>query len=371
MQNLNFTIEAKDSNARAGTMFINGNKITTPTFMPVATRGAIKGLPMNLMRDIDSDIILCNTYHLLLKPGSKVIEELGGIHKYIDWNNFILTDSGGFQAWSLGAHQTDEGIYFKSIYDGSNFLMTPEISIKTQEEIGSNIAMVLDSLVSMDSSHDALDNSINRTYEWSSIAKNVHSNNKQSLFGIIQGGISLEHREKSINNITGISFDGYAIGGLSVGEDISDRIKVVDLCVSLIKEIKPIYVMGLGDISGILDLIELGVDMFDCVWPTRLARHGKIIDGANYLNIKNEKYKNDPNPLTDNCNCITCLSYSRSYINHLYKNEETSSWPYLVYHNLYQTKEIIDNAREAILLGTFKQYKEKLKYANKIKSSED
>ena len=371
MQNLNFKIEATDSHARAGTMTIKGNKINTPTFMPVATRGAIKGLPMDLMREINNDIILCNTYHLLLKPGSKVIDKLGGLHNYINWDNYILTDSGGFQAWSLGANQTDKGIEFKSVYDGSNLLMTPEISIKTQEELGSDIAMVLDSLVSMNSSFNEINESINRTSDWSETAKSIHSNDNQSLFGIIQGGISTQHREKSVKSITDISFDGYAIGGLSVGEDITDRIRIVELCVSLIDEIKPIYVMGLGDVAGMLDLIELGVDMFDCVWPTRLARHGKIIDGGGYINIKNEKYRDDPEPLTIACKCITCESYSRSYINHLFKNEETSAWPYLVYHNLYQTKDIIDNAREAILLGNFADYKEKLKNGNKIKSSED
>ena len=213
---------------------------------------------------------------------------------------------------------------------------------------------------SVEISVDIINESIERTLRWSELCLNNHDTNKQSLFGIIQGGISEKYREYSLLKTIELDFDGYAIGGLSVGENEEDRNRIVKFCSEILPKNKPRYVMGLGDIKGMLDLIEFGVDMFDCVWPTRLARHGKIIDKNKFINLKNNKYKYDANSLVDNCNCKTCNNYSRSYLRHLLLNEEVSSWPYLVEHNLYQTKNILDNAREAIILGSFKNYKESL-----------
>ena len=360
MQDLNFKEIALDGSARAAEFTVNNKIVKTPTFMPVATRGAIKGMTMDALSEIDPDVILCNTYHLLIRPGSKTIKDSGGVHKYINWDKVILTDSGGFQGWSLNSKRQSDGLLIKSLYDGSNLLLTPEISTKTQIEIGSDIAMVLDDLVSTDSSRDIINESIERTLRWSELCLNNHDTNKQSLFGIIQGGISEKYREYSLLKTIELDFDGYAIGGLSVGENEEDRNRIVKFCSEILPKNKPRYVMGLGDIKGMLDLIEFGIDMFDCVWPTRLARHGKIIDKNKFINLKNNKYQYDTNSLVDNCNCKTCNNYSRSYLRHLLLNEEVSSWPYLVEHNLYQTKNILDNAREAIILGSFKNYKESL-----------
>jgi len=291
MQNLNFTILNSDKRARAGVLSINDKLINTPTFMPVATKGAIKGLPITYLKEIDPDVILCNTYHLLLRPGSKTIKDLGGIHKYTSWDKVILTDSGGFQGWSLKAKQTKEGLLFKSIYDGSSFLLTPELSISAQSDFGSDIAMVLDVLIDPNLDEYDIKNALDTTIEWAKISLDRHNNNDQSLFGIIQGGVNNKLREHAIENIGKLPFDGYAIGGLSVGETKKDMDRTVSLCTDMLNQDKPRYVMGLGDISGMLDLIELGVDMFDCVWPTRLARHGKIINNLKYINLKNNKYE--------------------------------------------------------------------------------
>jgi len=361
MQNLDFKIIYSDNGARAGEFNVNNKLVETPTFMPVATRGAIKGLTMDSLKQIDPDIILCNTYHLLLRPGQKIIKDLGGIHKYINWDKVVLTDSGGFQGWSLNAKQVNKGLMFKSIYDGSKFLLTPKLSIRAQSDFGSDIAMVLDVLIDPNSDEKHIKNSLNKTIEWAEISINNHSNTNQALFGIIQGGVDDRLREHSIENMSLFPFDGYAIGGLSVGETKEDRDRIVALCTDNLNKMKPRYVMGLGDISGMLDLIEVGVDMFDCVWPTRLARHGKVIDKLNYINLKNYRYKTDALPLTQDCECKTCLNFTRSYLRHLLMNEEVSAWPYLIIHNLYQTKNILDKAREAILLGGFKDYKESLK----------
>ena len=361
MSKLNFLIDGTDNRAKAGRIEINNKVIHTPVFMPVATRGAIKGIDNNMLKQINHDILLSNTYHLYLRPGIEIIKKSGGLHNFMNWDNLILTDSGGFQGWSLKGKQYDDGIEFKSVYDGHKFLLTPELSISIQNEIGSDIAMVLDSLIDYDSSPTELENAINKTTEWSEIAKKVHNNNQQALFGIIQGGLNNDLRIKSIQQIMDIGFDGYAIGGLSVGETRLDRIKIVDLCTSNLDLDKPIYVMGLGDVAGMIELIELGVDMFDCVWPTRLARHGKVISGIGYINIKNNRYKSDNEALVKNCDCLTCLSYSRAYINHLIRTEEVTAWPYLIYHNLYETKKIINEAREAILTKDFDNFKRTLK----------
>ena len=363
MQNLDFKVIKTDQKARAGEFTINNKRVETPTFMPVATRGAIKGLPMESLQYLEPDVVLCNTYHLLLRPGQQTIKNLGGIHKYINWSKVLLTDSGGFQGWSLNAKQVDEGLIFKSIYDGSNFLLTPKQSLEAQSDFGSDIAMVLDVLIDPSTNENVMNKSLEKTLEWAEMSINFHSNSQQALFGIIQGGVSKRHRELSIEKMMQLPFDGYAIGGLSVGETKEDRDRIVNLCTNELSEIKPRYVMGLGDISGMLDLIELGVDMFDCVWPTRLARHGKIINKLEFINLKNSCYSEDPLPLSEECLCTTCMNFTRSYLRHLLMNEEVSAWPYLIIHNLYQTKNILAKAREAILLGSFKEYKESL---NKI-----
>ncbi len=357
MSNLVLNIVNKDQNARACEMVVNNKKVQTPTFMPVATRGAIKSTPHTFLNK--TQVLLANTYHLDLRPGSEIIKNLGGIHKFMNWDKVILTDSGGFQAWSLPTKINKDGVIFKNVYDGSSFEMTPESSIKIQNNLGSDIAMIFDCLIDINSNKDQQIEAINLTREWGSVAKEVHKNKKQSLFGIIQGGLHKELRELSAKYMVSQNYDGYAIGGLAIGESSKDRKNIVKYTSSLLPEDKPKYVMGLGDTIGMIDLIEEGIDLFDCVWPARLARHGKLIDGNKYINIKNKQFKNDPNPISEKCICFTCQNYSKAFLRHLINTENTSAWLYLTVHNLIQTEIILDEARESILKSSFKKFKEK------------
>ena len=350
-----YKLISNDKNARAGLLSINNIEVQTPTFMPVATRGAIKSTPHQYLDK--TSILLANAYHLHLRPGAQLINDLGGLHKFMNWDKLILTDSGGFQAWSLPTKLLNDGIEFKNVYDGSFFKMTPEESINTQNLLGSDIAMIFDYLIDYDRSDDDQMKAIEITSQWAEKAKSVHKNNKQDLFGIVQGGLNLDLRETSAKSMIELDFDGYAIGGLAIGETSTERKNVVEHLNSILPIDKPRYVMGLGDTVGLIDLIDSGVDMFDCVWPARLARHGKLITRNTYINIKNQQYKNDENPIDIDCKCFTCLNYSRAYLRHLFANENTTSWLYLTVHNIIQTEQIIEEARESILNSSFDSFK--------------
>ena len=295
MQNLNLEILTEDGSARVTNFSVNGKKIETPIFMPVATRGSIKGLHMNMMRALNFNILLCNTYHLMLGPGDEVIKNNGGLKNFINWDSLILTDSGGFQGWSLKAKSLDKGIEIKSVYDGSNLLLTPENTINTQNNLGSDIAMVLDDITNLDVDRNAAIDSINKTYTWAKESKSLHNYDKQALFGIVQGGLDLELRKMSSEMISELEFNGLAIGGLALGESIEERNSIVEICNQYTPKDVPKYAMGVGDILSMLELIERGIDMFDSVWPTRLARHGKIITGNNkcsmtHVNLGNHTF---------------------------------------------------------------------------------
>ena len=360
MSNLNFKILAKEDKSRTGEITINNKTIKTPGFMPVATRGAIKSTPHTFLDN--TDVLLANTYHLYLRPGVDVINELGGIHKFMSWDKVILTDSGGFQAWSLTTKIDNEGVVFKNIYDGSSFKMTPEISIKSQNKIGSDIAMIFDCLIDIKDSKEKQINSINLTRDWGSITKSFHKNKDQALFGIVQGGLHKDLRELSTKYMVDQEYDGYALGGLAIGETNIERKNIVKFTSELLPDDKPKYVMGLGDMHGLVDLIEEGIDLFDCVWPARLARHGKLIVGNTYINIKNKQYENDPEPISNVCTCFTCQNYSKAFLRHLIHNENTTAWLYLTIHNLIQTEIILDEARKSILESTFSTFRKQFEY---------
>jgi len=357
MSNLTFSIEKNDHRSRAGLLNINNKQLMTPTFMPVATRGALKSTPHEMLDK--TTVLLANTYHLYLRPGAQVINELGGLHRFMNWDKLILTDSGGFQGWSLPTKKVADGIQFKNIYDGSQFLMTPEISIETQNLLGSDIAMIFDYVVDVDAPLETQKEAITTTEKWANIAKIVHSNNKQALFGIVQGGLIQELRQKSALSMTNLNFDGYAIGGLALGETREERKSIVNFTTDFLPVDKPRYVMGLGDTLGLVDLIEEGIDMFDCVWPARLARHGKLITGNSYINIKNSKYKNDSSPIQHNCICFTCKNYSKAFLRHILRNEPTSAWMYLTVHNIIQTEIMLDEARKSILESDFANFRKR------------
>ncbi len=359
MSNLKFSVVKKDKEARAGILTVNNKELLTPTFMPVATKGALKSTPHELLDK--TTVLLANTYHLYLRPGAETINELGGLHKFMNWDKLILTDSGGFQGWSLPTTKFEDGIEFKNVYDGSTFLMTPELSIKTQNLLGSDIAMIFDYVVDIDAEDYLQKEAIDTTEKWATIAKNVHSNKSQALFGIVQGGLVQSLREKSALSMTQLGFDGYALGGLALGETREERKSIVNFTTNFLPDDKPRYVMGLGDTLGLVDLIEEGIDMFDCVWPARLARHGKLITGNTYINIKNKQYENDSSPIYKDCPCFTCTSYSKAYLRHLLRNEPTSAWLYLTIHNLIQTEIMLDEARKSILESDFANFRKQYK----------
>ena len=352
---MKFEIIKTDKKARAGLITLNENEVETPTFMPVATRGAIKSTPHEYLDK--TSILLANAYHLHLRPGAEVINNHGGLHKFMNWDKLILTDSGGFQAWSLPTKLYEDGIEFKNVYDGSYFKLTPQDSIKTQNLLGSDIAMIFDCLIGVDKSDEEQKKAIEITKQWATVAKDTHDNPSQNLFGIVQGGLNLDLRAESAESMINLNFDGYAIGGLAIGESQLERKSVVELLSEILPINKPRYVMGLGDTVGLIDLIDSGVDMFDCVWPARLARHGKLIIKNEYINIKNKKYEKDINPIDEDCNCYTCARFSKAYLRHLYVNENTSSWLYLTVHNIIQTENIIQQARNSILNSSFDSFK--------------
>ena len=352
---MKFEIIKTDKKARAGLITLNENEVETPTFMPVATRGTIKSTPHEYLDK--TSILLANAYHLHLRPGAEVINNHGGLHKFMNWDKLILTDSGGFQAWSLPTKLYEDGIEFKNVYDGSYFKLTPQDSIKTQNLLGSDIAMIFDCLIGVDKPDKEQKRAIEITKQWATIAKDTHDNPSQNLFGIVQGGLNLDLRAESAESMINLNFDGYAIGGLAIGESQLERKSVVELLSEILPINKPRYVMGLGDTVGLIDLIDSGVDMFDCVWPARLARHGKLIIKNEYINIKNKKYEKDVNPIDEDCNCYTCARFSKAYLRHLYVNENTSSWLYLTVHNIIQTENIIQQARNSILNSSFDSFK--------------
>ena len=358
MNDIELKTIAKDGKARLNEVTLNGKTFKTPLFMPVATRGALKSLPFKYLEK--SDIILGNTYHLYLRPGLDVIRKFNGLHKFIGWDKLILTDSGGFQGWSIPNKFIEEGIEFKNIYDGSKFFMDPKLSIDIQQTLNSDIAMILDSLIDINKEYEEQLISTDITLKWAQEAREYHSNDNQSLFGIIQGGKHKKLREKSTKDMLSLDFNGYAIGGLAIGETAEERKDIVNFTIDMLPDDKLRYVMGLGDINGMLELIELGVDVFDCVWPARLARHGKIINKGKFFNLKNSKYRLDLDPLVHNCKCYTCLNYSKAYLRHLLINESTSSWFYLSLHNFVQTENILNEVRESILNSEFDKYKESI-----------
>jgi len=364
---MEFKIDAIDGEARATTIKTLHSEIKTPIFMPVGTVGAVKSLDaIDMMEILDAPIILGNTYHLYLRPGDEVIKELGGLHSFTGFKRSFLTDSGGFQAFSLGDNVkiNDEGIWFKSHIDGSKHFFSPEKVIDIQYNLNSDIMMVLDDLISLPNTKERIKKSIERTTKWAkrSLIYHIEKGKKNNLFAIIQGGIDKEFRRISAESLVeleykGYGFDGFAIGGLSVGEDNKDMYETIEFTTPYMPKNKPRYLMGVGTPEDIVEAIERGVDMFDCVMPTRNARNGYLFTSFGTLRIKNAKYKLDENPIDENCNCYTCRNYSRAYLNHLFKAKELTYFRLASIHNLHYYLNLVKEAREAILKGEFKKFK--------------
>jgi queuine tRNA-ribosyltransferase len=346
---------ASDGEARAGILYTPRGSVETPVFMPVGTKGTVKGLTPGDLREVGAGIVLGNTYHLYLRPGTDLVQKAGGLHDFMGWDGPILTDSGGYQVFSLADTRriSEEGVEFASVYDGSRHVFTPELTTRVQEELGSDVAMVLDECPPANASREYHEESLSRTARWAERCKEAHVKEDQALFGIVQGGLYPDLREESLGLTVGIGFDGYAVGGLSVGESREEMLETLVLTAPMLPTGKPRYFMGIGDPVGILQVIALGVDMFDCVLPTRLARHGAALTPDGRLNLKNARYRTDLGSLDPECSCEACTGYSRAYLAHLVRENELLGHRLLTLHNVRFTVNLCRQARTEILAGRF------------------
>ena len=349
----------KDTCARYGTIETNYGKYETPIFMPVGTRATVKTLDYREIKEIKAGIILANTYHLWLRPGEDIIDKAGGLHKFMHYDGPILTDSGGFQVFSLAKPKniTEEGVSFKSHINGEKLFLTPEKSIQIQNKLDSDIAMSFDECIPYPATYEYCKNSVERTLRWAKRGKDVFDNERQSLFGIVQGGEYEDLRKYSAEETVKMNFDGYAIGGTSVGEDKETMYKMIDYAIKYLPEDKPRYLMGVGDPFDLFEGVERGIDMFDCVHPTRLARHGHAFTKYGKINLKNAKYKEDFTPVDTSCDCECCKNYTKAYIRHLLVAEETLGQRLLSIHNLRFLIRIMEGIRLSIQEDRFLEYK--------------
>ena len=349
----------KNTKARYGTLETNYGKYETPMFMPVGTQATVKTLDYREIKEIGSAVILSNTYHLWLRPGEDIVDKAGGLHKFMNYDGPILTDSGGFQVFSLAKKKdiSEEGVVFKSHINGEKLFLTPEKSIGIQNKLDSDIAMSFDECIPYPASYEYVKNSVDRTLRWAKRGKDVFDNPRQSLFGIVQGGEYKDLREYSARETVKIGFDGYAIGGTSVGEDKDTMYKMIDYAIEYLPEDKARYLMGVGDPYDLFEGVERGVDMFDCVHPTRLARHGHAFTKYGKINLKNAKYREDFTPVDVNCDCECCKHYTKAYIRHLLVAEETLGQRLLSVHNLRFLIRIMEGIRISIKEDRFLEYK--------------
>ena len=346
--------------ARLGKIETNYGTFDTPMFMPVGTRATVKGVTPEEIYDINSGIILANTYHLWLRPGEDLVEKAGGLHKFMNYNGPILTDSGGFQVFSLARPKdiTEDGVHFKSHIDGSKLFLTPEKSIQIQNKLDSDIAMSFDECPAYPSTHEYMEKSIERTLRWAKRGKAVFNNPRQSLFGIVQGGEYPDLRKKSAEETVKIGFDGYSIGGTSVGETKEVMYKMVEYATPYLPEDKVRYLMGVGDPIDIIEGVIRGVDIFDCVLPTRIARHANAFTKYGKINLKNAKFKEDFTPIEENCDCYACKNYTKAYIRHLVTLNEMLGSRLLSIHNLRFLTRLTEDLREAIKNDNILEYRD-------------
>jgi queuine tRNA-ribosyltransferase len=357
---VSFVVEATDGAARAGVIRTAHGEIATPAFMPVGTKGTVKTLHPDEVRALGAQVVLGNAYHLHLRPGEDVIEELGGLHAFSGWSGPILTDSGGFQVFSLRdtlLAVDDDGVTFRSVYDGQAERFTPERVAEIQRRLGSDIAMCLDICPPADSSLREHEDAVRRTTLWAERQVNAPRAPGQLRFGIAQGGADTELRTRSIEEVTALPFDGFALGGLAVGESRELMLDTVGWAAPALPAERPRYFMGLGDAEGILEVIARGIDMFDCVLPTRTARTGSALTAGGRLNLRNARYARDPRPLEEGCGCPACERFSRAFVRHLVNQQELLGLRLLTLHNLFFTLRLTAGARDAITRGGFDAYR--------------
>lgn len=359
-----FQVLQKDdqSEARTGILTTSHSQIETPVFMPVGTRGTVKALTQEMLETLDARIILGNTYHLFLRPGHELISELGGLHKFITWPRSILTDSGGFQVFSLGDLRKikEEGVEFRSHLDGSRQFISPEVSMQIQHALGSDIVMAFDECTPYPATHDEAQKSLEMTTRWARRSRAEFdrlNRGQQRLFGIIQGSIYHDLRQQSLAQLLEIGFEGYAIGGLSVGEEKALMYDTTEFIAPLMPADKPRYLMGVGTPEDLVESVARGVDMFDCVMPTRNARNGQVFTSLGKLNVRNAKYAKDKRPMDEACHCAVCQRYTRAYIRHLYLNDEILASILCSYHNIAFYLDLMRQIRQAIALGEFATFR--------------
>lgn len=370
----NFKIIHKEEKARTGIISTSHGKIYTPAFIPVATQAAVKAITSQQLNEIDFDAILCNTYHLYLRPSADTVKKLGGLQKFMGWNKPTFTDSGGFQVFSLNnglCEIDDEGVTFKSHIDHSKHRFTPEKSMQLQKKLGADIIFAFDQCLEINADYETTKLSLERTHNWAIRSINeftkLNKNKSQALYGIVQGGRFLKLREQSAKFISNMNFEGIGIGSI-FGDPKDESRKIVEHTMKFLPEQKPKHMLGIGSMDDIFNYVELGLDTFDCVLPTRLARVGYIFiypeSGGNAKNkfryrIANAKFKEDKSPLDKNCQCYVCKNFSRAYVRHLYKADELLFYTLTTYHNLYFFSRMMENIREAIEKGKFKELKRK------------
>ncbi len=356
MTGFSFTLEATDGKARKGVINTPRGEIRTPAFMPVGTAATVKAMLPESVRETGADILLGNTYHLMLRPGAERIDRLGGLHDFMNWQRPILTDSGGFQVMSLASLRklTEEGVTFKSHIDGSKHALTPERSMEIQRLLGSDIVMCFDECPALPATEDAVAQSMRLSMRWAQRSRDAFGDRPgHALFGIQQGGVTQDLRAESAEALRAIEFDGYAVGGLAVGEGQEAMFGVLEYAPDMLPEDRPRYLMGVGKPDDIVGAVKRGIDMMDCVLPSRSGRTGQVFTRMGQLNIKNARHQDDPRPIDEACTCPACRNYSRAYLHHVFRSQEIISSMLLTWHNLHYYQEIMRGMRDAIAAGDF------------------
>jgi queuine tRNA-ribosyltransferase len=354
-----FHLLKTSGNARVGELITPHGNIMTPVLCPVGSQGSVKTLTPQEVKDLGMNIILANTYHLYLRPGIDTIEKLGGLHKFMDWDGAILTDSGGYQIFSLSRLRkvNDDGVTFRSHINGSQHTITPELAMQYQESLGADIIMVLDECVGYDENREKIYAAMLRTHHWAERCFKAHSSKQQLLFAIVQGGVYPELRKQSVNSLTKLDFDGYAIGGLSIGEPKRLTFDITELTASLLPPDKPRYLMGVGAPEDIVECVGRGIDIFDCALPTRVARNGALFTRTGRVDIMNAGFREQKGPIESDCNCYTCQHFSAAYLHHLFRSKELVAYRLATIHNLAFMSNLISSIRNAIFNDTFDSFR--------------
>jgi len=358
-----FTVEAGDGRARAGRLTTPHGEVLTPCFMPVGTKATVKAVLPPALEALGAQVVLANTYHLYFRPGAEVVRAHGGLHRFMDWPRPILTDSGGFQVFSLSDTRVvgDDGVEFSSVYDGSRHLFTPRLAIEVQEALGADIVMCFDQCAPGTLDRGEIARAVERTTRWAAECRAAQTRGDQLLVGIVQGGVDEELRRRSAAQLLALDFDAYAIGGLSVGERDEEMLATVELLDGILPADRFRYFMGIGDPVGVVEVVARGVDLFDCVLPTRLARTGSAFTSEGRLNLRNARYADDLRPLDRDCDCPCCRRYTRAYLRHLVNQREIAGMQLLSEHNLRVLVRLCERAREAIVAGGFARFADEIR----------